>query len=84
MQKHVAIVNFTGFRNNWGCQATSFELKSPLTGLALALPEPLRKATAETWPLRVHSRTATAHASTAAREAPSAAPSASASGSSTA
>lgn len=26
MQKHVAIVNFTGFRNNWGCQATSFEL----------------------------------------------------------
>lgn len=51
-----------------GKEATSFELKSPLTGLALALPEPLRKATAETWPLRVHSRTATANASTAARE----------------
>lgn len=24
--KNLAIVNFTGFRNNWGCQATSFEL----------------------------------------------------------
>jgi hypothetical protein len=30
--KRVAIVNFTGFRNNWGCQATSFELLKFIVG----------------------------------------------------
>jgi hypothetical protein len=29
---HIAIVNFTGFRGNWGCQATSFELLKFLAG----------------------------------------------------
>lgn len=30
--KRVAIINFTGFRGNWGCQATSFELLKFIAG----------------------------------------------------
>lgn len=29
----IAIINFTGFRGNWGCQATSFELLKFVAGL---------------------------------------------------
>lgn len=31
--KRIAIINFTGFRGNWGCQATSFELVKFACGL---------------------------------------------------
>lgn len=30
--KRIAIINFTGFRGNWGCQATSFELMKFIAG----------------------------------------------------
>lgn len=30
--KRIAIINFTGFRGNWGCQATSFELLKFIAG----------------------------------------------------
>lgn len=39
--RRVAIVNFTGFRGNWGCQATSFELLKWIAGLFPA-GEPLK------------------------------------------
>lgn len=31
--KRIALINFTGFRGNWGCQATSFELLKFVAGL---------------------------------------------------
>ncbi len=31
--KKIAVINFTGFRGNWGCQATSFELLKFVAGL---------------------------------------------------
>ncbi|MDZ7813343.1 MAG: YhdP family protein [Ideonella sp.] len=51
-----------------GQEATSFELHSPLTGLALALPEPLRKGAAESWPLKVQSRTVASSGLASGRE----------------
>ncbi|WP_396267716.1 YhdP family protein [Ideonella sp.] len=51
-----------------GREGTAFELNSTLTGLALALPEPLRKAAAESWPLKVNSRGVATSGTTAARE----------------
>ncbi|TDM06053.1 MAG: hypothetical protein C4K60_15435 [Ideonella sp. MAG2] len=55
-------------RLEMGAEGTGFELTSPLTGLALALPEPLRKAAPESWPLKVQSRTQASNGSTPVRE----------------
>ena len=51
-----------------GREGTAFELNSALTGLALALPEPLRKAAPESWPLKVNSRSVAASGAAPARE----------------
>ena len=36
--RHIAVLNFTGFRKNWGCQATSWELLKFLDSTFVDLP----------------------------------------------